>query len=61
MPAAPARLMHCPACRDTRAVREVGKATIKGRERHLIQCGDRACELIWATPRTATAERARAA
>lgn len=61
MPAVRAHLMHCPACRDTRAVREVGEATVKGCACRLVQCVDKSCELIWVTRVTVPASRARAA
>ncbi|MGQ4727046.1 hypothetical protein ACUN3E_05225 [Streptomyces sp. Ju416(a)] len=53
-------LMHCPACRTTRTVRQVGTSTINNRRHTLVQCTDQACELIWAT-RTPAAARGRAA
>lgn len=60
-PATVRTLMLCPACRTIRTVRQVGTGTANGRRHILVQCADKACELIWATPRTATATRGRAA
>lgn len=50
---APQHRLHCPACRATRPVREVGTARIAGGQHTLVQCIDKACELIWATRRPA--------
>ncbi len=53
-------LMHCPACRTIRTVRQVGTCTVNNRRHTLVQCTDVACELTWATRATATT-RGRAA
>ncbi|MEU2251161.1 hypothetical protein [Streptomyces sp. NPDC019224] len=56
----PQHRLHCPACRTTRPAREVGTARIAGTWHTLVQCTDKACELIWAT-RTPAPARDRAA
>lgn len=44
----PQHRLHCPACRATRPAREVGTTRIGTRRHLLVQCTDKACELIWA-------------
>lgn len=43
----PARSLHCPSCRTIRPVREIGTGRIGGRRHVLVQCAERACELVW--------------
>lgn len=53
--------VHCPACRAPRPARRVGTATVHGQNHDLLQCLDKACELIWAhRPHTPTAAPAAA-
>ncbi|MBM9621803.1 hypothetical protein ACFQ60_17800 [Streptomyces zhihengii] len=51
---APQHRLHCPACRTIRPVREVGNTRIGNRWHTLVQCVDKACELIWAIRGLAT-------
>lgn len=57
----PQHRLHCPACRATRPVREIGTTHVNGRRHILVQCADKACELVWAARSPGAHTRGRAA
>lgn len=51
-PKKPAVLLHCPSCRASRRCTAVGTATVNGKRREIVQCGDGDCELVWLPSRS---------
>ncbi|MHA6762069.1 hypothetical protein [Streptacidiphilus sp. PAMC 29251] len=47
----PIVILHCPACRTARKCSPVGSATVAGKRREVVQCGDRDCLLAWVPAR----------
>jgi hypothetical protein len=54
-----ARVAHCPSCRAPRPTQQISTVKVRGQTYDLIQCQDKACELIWAQrPQAPTATAA---
>lgn len=48
----PTILLHCPSCRASRRCTAVGTATVAGKRREVLQCGDTDCALTWVPAKT---------
>jgi len=60
-PKTPVVPLVCPAGRAIRKCNPVGSGSVGGKRREIIQCGDRACELVRVPQRDPLADTPQAA